>query len=139
MIQPLAVAATRAGLTQALGTDMKIPVPVIVLSALSTAGMLLAFGFNGFKSALFLATGNLILIIWAMRNPQLARHWKTSLFASAPILLLTVGCIYLLRVQYADALTALALFFYWLVHLVMLAISFGIARAYHESSVSPRA
>ena len=133
------MAAQRAGLTQALGTDMKIPVPVIVLSALSTAGMLLAFGFNGFKSALFLATGNLILIIWAMRNPQLARHWKTSLFASAPILLLTVGCIYLLRVQYADALTALALFFYWLVHLVMLAISFGIARAYHESSVSPRA
>ena len=133
------VNAPFVGSNQVLGTQMKLPAPALAIATLSLAGMLLALGVDGIQSALFLATGNLILIVWAARNQGLARDWRTVLIASAPILLLTIGCLYLFRIRNADALVALAVGFYWLVHMALLAVSFGIARAYHESAFKPRA
>ena len=118
---------------------MKFPAPALAIATLSTLAMLFAFGSDGIKSALFLATGNLILVTWAARNRRLAGDWKTAFIASAPIVLLTAVCLYLFRIQNADALAGLTLAFFWLVHLALLAFPLGVARAYHNSAVTPRA
>ena len=116
-----------------------IPAPVLTLSLLSLAGFFGAFGLSGWKSALLLATGNLILFAWAFRKKAYAQHWLTALIAAAPILSLSFACFYIFRILNADALASLDVAVYWLLHIVLLAVSFGIARTYHDSSVPSRA
>ena len=118
---------------------MKIPAPALAIAAISTLGLAFAFSQVSLKPAFLLASSNLIFLIWATRNKHMASHWRTALIAAAPILLLAAVCIYLFRIAHADALVAIAVGFYWLVHLIALAPSFGIARAYHESTQPARA
>ena len=116
-----------------------IPAPVLTLAALSLAGFFAAFGLAGWKSALMLATGNLILFAWASRKKAYAQHWLTALIAAAPILALSIACFYIFRIMNADALASLAIRAYFLLHSVLLPVSLGIARTYHDTSVPGRA
>ena len=101
--------------------------------------MIFATGRIAILLVLSLASGNIVLLVWANRNPQMGAHWPTTLLAASPIILLSGVCIYLLRVAGPNPLAGIALMFYMLVHFVLLAGSIGIAEAYFDQTQSSRA
>ena len=92
------------------------------------------------STALLLPLGTYATLAWiALRHPDFADHWPTSLIAFVPGLAFCAFVVYAHLFMHLGSTSALGFGFWWFVSLALQPLLWGIARHFHDTSVSTHA